>query len=388
MTNGAGFVCAVNRDRDGYQVPLALHEAGLLDALVTDFYRPDSAHVPAFLARRHVDGLPSAKAVNSWPSFAGQLLLHATGLWNDRTSRATDRLLAATAGRVARRSGAHLHCYDGYLPAERAIPAGRRRIVFAYHPPPALGLDILAADAARFPEVAASFARERHARAPGDWTRADAVVCASTVTRRALEHEGCPPERIAVVPYGIDPVDAVPTPPRTGRAEFLFVGQGIQRKGLHHLLAAWRRAALRDARLTLVCHALDPGFDTLTSAPGVRLLGRQPRAALAALYAAADLFVMPSLVEGFGLVYGEALAHGCHVIGTPNTGLPDWRLPATAATLVPVGDPDALAAALTRGRDAALAGTLDRAAIRAAAATWSWADFRQAIAAHARGVLG
>jgi glycosyltransferase involved in cell wall biosynthesis len=41
------------------------------------------------------------------------------------------------------------------------------------------------------------------------------------------------------------------------------------------------------------------------------------------LFKSSSLFAMPSLVEGFGQVYLEALAHGYPVLGTPNTGLPD-----------------------------------------------------------------
>jgi glycosyltransferase involved in cell wall biosynthesis len=121
--------------------------------------------------------------------------------------------------------------------------------------------------------------------------------------------------------------------------------------------------------------------------PSIRLLHRQSPAGLDALYRASDVFVMPSLIEGFGLVYLEALARGCHVIGTANTGLPDLNLSAKAATLVEAGDLHALAAALASGRDAALAGRLDKIAIAAAAAAWSWPDFRKAIAQHAAAMI-
>ena len=47
---------------------------------------------------------------------------------------------------------------------------------------------------------------------------------------------------------------------------------------------------------------------------------------------------MPSLVEGFGLVYGEALGAGLFCIGTANTGLPDMNLSENEALLVSVGD--------------------------------------------------
>lgn len=390
----SGFVCAQNRNRDGYQLPLALYEAGLLERLVTDFYAPERAPfwLPQSLSHRHADGLPHDRTVNSWSSFVGQAALHAAGLWNSTTASLTDRMIARTAARVAIRRGAGLHCYEGYLPPSRLIARGAPRIVFAYHPAPALGEALLAADNARFPETLASWTRERaiarRSRSADDWRRADAVVCASAMTRASLEHAGCPPERITVVPYGADePMTPPLTRPDTGRAEFLFVGQGVQRKGLHHLIAAWQAADLADARLTLVCYAIDPGIAATIRSPSIRLLPRQSAAALRDLYAASHVFAMPSLVEGFGLVYLDALVAGCYILGTPNTGLPDLRLPAHAATLVAPGDLDALAASLMRLRDAALADALDPAAIAAAGTDWSWADFRRGIAAHAAGVL-
>ena len=157
----------------------------------------------------------------------------------------------------------------------------------------------------------------------------------------------------------------------------------MQRKGLHHLAEAWRIAALDNCQLTVVSYLIDPGIAGMLDLPGIRLLGHQSRASLDALFASADSFVMPSLVEGFGLVYLEALAAGCHVLGTENTGLPDMNLSQDAVTIVPIGKPEVLAAALAAIAQRKLSRKLDPSAIRAEAAHWGWSDFRHAIAAHA-----
>lgn len=389
----AQFVCAMNRNRDNYQVPKALFDAGLLARFVTDFYAPDPAPawLPGPLRRRSLEGLPSTATSNATVSFALQAAGEALRLPMRRIFAVTDRSLGRAAGRVARETRAHLYCYAGYLPPERAIQPGARRIVFEYHPLPALGWELLREDHGRFPETAWSFARERAAfdaaTASSDWRRADAVVCASAMTRRSLEHAGCDPARITVVPYGTTTATTPVTQRRNGSpCEFIFVGQGVQRKGLHHLISAWQAAGPGDARLTLVCYDIDPGIAAMIRDPSIRLLGRQSRSDLDALLDGADVFVMPSLVEGFGLVYLEALARGCHVVGTVNTGLPDLRLPDHACTILQPGDLPGLAAALTRLRDDAVAGRFDRAAI-AQAAAWRWSDFRASIAAHARGAL-
>ena len=205
--------------------------------------------------------------------------------------------------------------------------------------------------------------------------------------KRTLVHAGCNADRIVVIPYGSPPPTAVLKSRPRGSCRFLFVGQGVQRKGLHHLAEAWRLAALQGCELTVASYLIDPGIAPMLELPGVRLLGRQNSAELASLFAAADAFVMPSLVEGFGLVYLEALAAGCHVLGTGNTGLPDMELSNVAATIIPPGEPDTLASALTAIAQRKASDGLDPEGIRAEAARWGWSDFRCSIAAHAESLL-
>lgn len=246
-------------------------------------------------------------------------------------------------------------------------------------------MEILEADFLHHPEVAWSMALERKAagnqRTNDAWRYADLVLCASAMTRASLERAGCPSERIQVIPYGsnADAPDALPRP--SGPCRFLFVGQGLQRKGLHHLALAWREAAPAGSELTIVSYRADPGILPLLDQPGITVLGRQSREELNALFRSADVFIMPSLVEGFGLVYLEALEAGCHVVGTPQTGLPDLGLSPRAATIVPAGDITALSATIKRLERGKLDGLFDPAAIQAEARRWSWKEFRGAVAA-------
>lgn len=393
VPNASRFVCVFNRRRDDYQVPLALAEAGLLECFVTDLYLGESSKSiwPGPLRRRTVQGLPGRRVKSVLRSFLLQTALSLWGKPPDWMWPLNGRILASTAARKARRSGAALYCYSYYLPESIDRQPSRPVIDFEFHPDAALSLEILRDDAAAYPECAQSFTREllaeRIDRRHG-WHLADAVVCASTMTRRSLEHAGCDPAKITVIPYGAPPSSAAQSRPRPpGTCRFLFVGQGIQRKGLHHLLRAWPKIAATGAELTLVCYAIDPALAAMAKQTGVRLLARQERGDLERLYVAHDVFVMPSLIEGFGLVYLEALAAGCHVIGTPNTGLPDLPLDSAALTLVTPGKIDELAEAmraLVRHKEQ---GRLDPAVIAAQVAKWQWADFRLAIADHARAVL-
>lgn len=389
----SGFVSVINGGRDGYQVPQALREAGLLRRHVTEFYPPDNPPRwwPRFLTRRRNPHLPSAEVVQSPLNFLLQRTAMAAGLPMGPVFARTDAMLGRTGLRAANRFGANLYCYAGYVPPAAAIPADMKVIDFEFHPLPGLTLEMLAADAAAYPEVAQSFAAERRqlsdARVTDSWRRADAIVCASAMTARSLVHAGCDPGAITVVPYGFEPGAAAAPRSAEGPARFLFVGQGVQRKGLHHLLHAWRAIDPADAVLTVVCYQIDPGIAPLADQSGVTLLPRQPRAALDALMRSADVFIMPSLVEGFGLSYLEALAAGCHVVGTANTGLPDLPLNDAALSLVEPGDVTGIVAAIGDLIARRNAGNLDPQAIADQAGAWTWADFRRRIAEHAAAVL-
>ena len=385
------FVCVFNRNRDDYEVALALHEAGLLDRLVTEFYSPDSLKRLPHLSRRHRNGLSSRMVNVSLASFAiqygGALLRRSMR----KVFAVSDRLLARHAHKLAQHRRAGLYAYSSYFEGKPELSPGCPVIDFEYHPHPAFALDLLASDVARHPEAAWSFKREQEVAATESlsnaWEFADAVVCASSVTKRSLIHAGCPVERITVVPYGAPEGCPVPTKgPAAAPCRFLFVGQGIQRKGLHHLSRAWRQAGLANAKLAVISYLLDPGIAPALDQPGITVLGRQDRAALNRAFAEADVFVLPSLIEGFGLVYLEALNAGCHVIGTTNTGLVDLHLSAKAATLIEPGDIDALAVALNYAAQTKALGQLDPEAIQREAQVWTRSDFRRGIADHARQV--
>lgn len=388
-----GFVCAINGSRDGYNVPIALHQAGLLRRFVTDYYAPDSPPpwLPTPMARRRSPLLPGAQTVNSASCFLAQHIASRIGLPMNRVFPYTDRLLARSALAEAQKLNAHLYCYAGYIPKWRNIPRGMKVIDFEFHPPSGLMIDSLREDADRYPEVAWSFEQEQRQmeleRTAESWRRADAVVCASRMTARSLEYAGCDPSIVTVIPYGFQASGQAPPRTRDGPMQFLFVGQGLQRKGLHHLLHAWRNVDLSKASLTLVCYSIDPGIAELSRQPGVTLLGRQDRTSLNALMRRSDVFIMPSLIEGFGLVYLEALAAGCHIVGTVNTGLPDLPLSDAARSLVPIGDVAAIGATIENLIARRNAGLLDAQAISAEAHRWSWADFRDRIAIHASSVL-
>jgi len=396
------YVVAFNRDRDFYQLPAALAEAGKLKSLVTDVYLPDIV-VGTWLARqvglahRYCDAIQSRLVKCSPRVVLWQMLDLRLARSERRRSEIFNRIdtnLSRLAGREARRSGAGLFLYSGYaLEAFKMLrDPGVPRLLFVYHPQGGYVRRILEDDFRRHPEVAASHHRHLEEIAKNEGTRvaeeigmASGIACASTFTARSVQAaEGDRAISPSIIPYGCTVPTGADRPHETrvaGRPRILFVGQGTQRKGLHHLLKVWREDLYQDAELTLVVNQLDPGIDEMIDAlpAAPKVLEGLSRQDLANEFERADVFVLPSLVEGFGLVYLEALAAGCHVIGTHNTGLPDLAAPEEVATLIPAGDLDSLKSALEAAIGKAVSGGYDRGAIRAFAATRTWENFRQGI---------
>ena len=396
-TGGKGkFVVAFNRDRDSYQLPLALHSGARLQALVTDFYAPDHRLgrllTPRRLRHRHVHGLPSRLVRSSPRALLLQVYHEAQRAYGERWFMQVDALLSRKAASIAAESSADLLLYAQYAQeafADRRL-AKRLKGLFIFHPHTDLAKQILTRDLEKFPECSGSLKKaveidnpELTDRLDAEISMADFFICASSFTRRSLVFHGIAPERVAVVPYGAQPTQAPGTADRTAaRTRFLFVGQGMQRKGLHHLLRAWKQARLGNATLRVICARLDPAFQPLLDQPNVEFSTGVSRAELLETFASSHIFVMPSLVEGFGLVYLEALAAGCLVMATPNTGVPDLGLPDEMALIVEPGNIDQLCGALQEADRRRKAGAIDHGAISRRAASLSWEAFRGRILAH------
>lgn len=146
---------------------------------------------------------------------------------------------------------------------------------------------------------------------------ADYLFTCSPWTSRSLTAIGAQPGQLLPSSYGWDPASFRPEPQRSDRPRFLFVANGIVRKGLPHLLRAWERAAPR-ATLVLVGD-LAPEIAERCQAqlrrPDVE--HHQHTGDLAGLYGRADVFVLPSFEEGSPLVTYLALAAGLPCLLSP-----------------------------------------------------------------------
>jgi len=216
---------------------------------------------------------------------------------------------------------------------------------------------------------AAWIAYERGVLADVDAFHATAAAEAAFIRACGLK------QPIAVIPHGVDLPATVPDRGCRTRRTALFLSRLHPGKRVADLLTAWAR--LRPRHWELVIAGPDETgqraeLESFTASHGmsgdVRFVGPVHGAARDRLFEEADLFVLPSLSENYGLVVAEALASGLPVItttGTPWKQLPGlgcgWWIPPGSEPLTELlrGVVDMDAAALaemgTRGRDYALA---------------------------------
>jgi glycosyltransferase involved in cell wall biosynthesis len=231
----------------------------------------------------------------------------------------------------------------------------------------------------------------RAVQAPMDrlaYRRARLLLVASQALGDELAGQGYPSERIRVVPPGRDLPAAPAGPPvdlRQGRrAALLCVANWVERKGLLDLLDAVARLPAGLATLHLAGDdRADPGYGARVRARLSRpdLAGRVvvhgplPAERVAALYQAADVFVLPSLREPYGTVWGEAMAAGLPVVGWRAGNLPHLAEHGREGLLADPGDVAALGAALARlAGDEGLRQRMAAAAGTRAAARPTWAQ--------------
>jgi glycosyltransferase involved in cell wall biosynthesis len=178
------------------------------------------------------------------------------------------------------------------------------------------------------------------------YRNAAAVVCWSSWARESVISDyGVPPERVVVIPPGVDLTRWAPRTTRLdGPVRIVFVGGDFVRKGGPELLQAFRSLDDNSAELTIVTK--DPIGDAHDARVVVGLTPNDRR--LIDLVVEADLFLLPTRAETFGVAAVEAQAAGVPVIATDLAGLRDVVEDGRTGYLVPVSDQDALDGAVRR----------------------------------------
>lgn len=175
------------------------------------------------------------------------------------------------------------------------------------------------------------------------------------------------PDRISLLPCGVDfqlfrPLDKLEAKKALGldpaTRYILFAGRINERKGIRYLLEAMpavlkdypftKILAIGEARREALLKELYALMDTLGIRDKVSFLGWIPNDILPLYYNASDAFVLPTLTEGFGIVFIEAAACNCPVIGTAVGGVVDIMKNLPRGIPVPPKAPEALSSAIKK----------------------------------------
>ena len=203
---------------------------------------------------------------------------------------------------------------------------------------------------------------------------ADDLIVLSSFQRDTFLEAGVSPDRLHVLPLGVD-IDAFRPGDGLRHETFTigFVGQLTQRKGISYLLSAFEAVRPSGARLLLVGRPTGAARPWLR--PGVEHHPAVARSALRQFYEQMDVFVLPSLVEGFPLTALEAMACGVPVIVSENTFGSDVIRDGHNGFVVPIRDVEAIVERLRLlAGDDALRSSMGRNA-RVTAELYSWEAF-------------
>jgi len=194
----------------------------------------------------------------------------------------------------------------------------------------------------------------------------DGLVVDSPVTRDLAIALGLGPERVVLIPWGVDLELFTPDGPAVSAAAHGFAhgSQVVLSLRTHDtiyrtsdVIEAFARAALADPALMLVLGGDGPltpahraRVDELGLAPRVRFIGRVDESELPALLRGADLYVTASETDGTSVTLLQAMACGVPVIASRNPGNATWVREGETGQLFDVGDVKELAALMVSGR--------------------------------------
>ena len=323
--------------RDDYQLALAMSECGYLHKLVTELYCPDALTgiLKSLADKRYKTGLSSrfvSMSATSMFATANMLIRKQSDL-----NRQKDAALSKLAYQRAKLGKSNLFCYSYYASYAFSQPRafeGQQRLLFQLHPHPVSIRKILEEELILAPAAKNSILHENELQYSEDYLQqlssesllADNIVVASSFTRKTLTDHGVPDSKIKVIPYGIDASKYFKRTvrPNNERLRIIFVGSMVQRKGLSYLLESVRRITARHIELVLCGRGFtdtnlineysDVHFVIKRGLSHVKLIEELHQS---------DLFVLPSLSEGFAQVILEAMSCGLPVLTTTNSCGPD-----------------------------------------------------------------
>ena len=194
------------------------------------------------------------------------------------------------------------------------------------------------------------------AREEAEYEEADLITVPSSFSFRSFVEQGIPAQKLRLLPYGVNISRFKPvTKPDTVRFDILFVGGMSLQKGVQYLVQAYKKINHSAKSLTFVgapSHALIALLQKRGIWPSdAKVLGHIPQTELKNIMSRSHVLVLPSIQDGFGMVMAQAMACGCPIIASQNTGGEDLISDGIEGYIVPIRDANVLAERLQQLAD-------------------------------------
>lgn len=354
--------------REHYSCPLSFQRRGHLKCFYTDawvsHFRSTLARLPPplrGLSRRYHPELPAGKVVGFTTATLREEIRHKR---RQRAQKAPSEFLhyLEVGKSFAQRVTRHLtrQKLDPQRDALFAFTTGALEIqqlarqrglltLVDQLDPARTDQDMIREEAARWPGWEALPSEVPQAyfdRLQQEWDAADLVFVNSEFSRRAIHSQGVPLEKIAVVPLAYEaeaPVAGKTASPPGTPLHVLWVGQIVLRKGIPYLFEAARQLQSENIRFTVAGYVGISETALKSAPPNVQVVGKVSREEVLRLYRTADVFVLPTISDGFAITQIEAMSYGLPVVTTPNCG--DVVTHGVDGYIVPTRDPQSLSSA-------------------------------------------
>jgi glycosyltransferase involved in cell wall biosynthesis len=197
-------------------------------------------------------------------------------------------------------------------------------------------------DAGKIPEVYWQRMRE-------EWSAANMILVNSQWSKDALIKQGVPAEKMFIVPVAYE-AERTHLPSRSnfnGPFTVLWIGSVNLRKGIQYLIQAAKDLVDNPKIKILVAGPIQISDEAIASAPkNVEFVGRKTRDETEEMYRRADVFILPTVSDGFAITQVEAMSQALPVITTPNCG--EVVTDGVDGLIVPPCDGHALAEAISK----------------------------------------
>jgi glycosyltransferase involved in cell wall biosynthesis len=338
------WLCCQLGAREHYAIPRALLRRGMLAYLLTDAWVPPSSFLAKLCGQRLTDRSHNELSDAHVMAFNSSLILFETfararGLreWariierNHWFQRKVVSFLRLQLSTINYQPILLSYSYTALEPFRYAKSQGWKTVLVQIDPGPEEER-IVAEEAARVPELAGEW-QPAPAEYWGSWREeadlADRIVVNSEWSREGLICSGVPHEKVSIIPLACEPPDVGGQKSEAGAERLypdcftndrpmrvLFLGQVNLRKGIARLLEAARMLRDEPVEFWIVGPVQVANAMTMAEDARVKWFGPATRQQAAEQYRAADVFILPTLSDGFAITQLEAQAYGLPIISS------------------------------------------------------------------------